>query len=133
MPRLTAVLRALTTEQAAPFDPDQAYVARQQALQQRSRQQQQQPGSNGGLLPPATALGQDSLAQQIIGQWSKGGCSLTAPDSPVMPVRVPNPNLTSNAAACLCDVGSGCSSLHADSPFNHDVFSLCLAYANGHD
>jgi hypothetical protein len=67
VPRLTAVLRALTTEHGKAFDADAAYIQRQQLLRRRL---QAQPGQ--GAQAGAAGLGKSRLAQQLLGDWAAG-------------------------------------------------------------
>uniref|UniRef100_A0A383W541 Uncharacterized protein n=1 Tax=Tetradesmus obliquus TaxID=3088 RepID=A0A383W541_TETOB len=81
VPRLTAVLRALSTEHGKQFDQDAAFIQRQQLLEQRLQQQQAGGGSAGkaGLasaVPAASRLGRSRLAQQLLGDWAAGGAQL---------------------------------------------------------
>jgi hypothetical protein len=79
VPRLTAVLRALTTEHGKQFDPDAAFIQRQQLLDRRL-QQQQQSGNKAvlGSQPQGTGLGRSRLAQQLLGDWATGAATAAA-------------------------------------------------------
>jgi hypothetical protein len=67
VPRLTAVLRGLSRDSAALLDPDEAFIQRQKAL--AARQQQQSSSSGSGADKQGV---RSQLAQQLIGDWSKG-------------------------------------------------------------
>lgn len=69
VPRLTSVLRALATDHGAKFDADAAFIARQKALEQR----QQSAGGASAAAGGGSSAGRSKLAQQLLGDWSKGG------------------------------------------------------------
>jgi hypothetical protein len=74
------VLRALTTEHGKQFDPDAAFIQRQQLLERRLKQQQQQSGSKAvlGSQPQGSGLGKSRLAQQLLGDWATGAPAAVA-------------------------------------------------------
>lgn len=71
VPRLTAVLRGLAHDPTSSFDPDAAFIERQKALAARQQQQQQQQSSGSNA---AGGQQRSRLAQQLLGDWSKGEC-----------------------------------------------------------
>jgi hypothetical protein len=79
VPRLTAVLRALTTEHGKQFDPDAAFIQRQQQLERRLQQQQQSENQAVlGSQPQGSSLGRSRLAQQLLGDWATGAATAAA-------------------------------------------------------
>jgi hypothetical protein len=68
------VLRALTTDHGKQFDPDAAFIQRQQLLEKRLQQQPGQ-GPGQGQAGQGASLGRSALAQQLLGSWATGVAS----------------------------------------------------------
>jgi hypothetical protein len=70
VPRLTAVLRALTDPHGAAFDPEAQYIARSLLLEARRKEAAEAERAAGCVGSPGGP--RSRLAQELLGPWERG-------------------------------------------------------------